>query len=170
MSKKKKAGTPRVEFRAGTIKAELAARGDRPAFGLLARRDLERYYHALEVALRGVELERQEALLLCDALNGTLIDVHTVPLLPDEIEDAAAPVERGGLGLGEKWLGLGPEGRARAAALVEKLRSLSYVELLAILDAVERWWHRPPTEGESYDDSLRRVGLLRGGLDREAAP
>lgn len=143
----------RVEFRASkSLLAHIAARcgssqpGTEP--NRIAERDLERYYYALEQTLRSVELTEQEALLICDAMNGVLVEPHTAQLLWAQIADA---VEIDGLD--RKW---GVDG----AALTAKLRGLSYAQALAVSDAVERWWSGPcrDTDGAM---SLRKVGLVK---------
>lgn len=121
-------------------------RGDLKA-GTVAQRDLGRYYDALALALGQVDLTTGEAMLIIDALNGTLIEVTTAQMLHYEIADSM------GDGLAQKW---GIDGKG----LVEKVRSWSLLQRLAVVDAVERWW------GDAYhvndgDARLLRVGLIK---------
>ncbi len=90
---------------------------------------LARYFEALRRAraeLRAVFSDGEVA-LLCDVLNGSLMQSYSVPLLYAEVEDSLSD------GYAEKWEVDGP-------ALVAKLRGLSYIQCAALVDAVERWW------------------------------
>lgn len=139
-------GTQQIAFRAGPLAGPLAERafGDE-SVSLVAKRDLERYYEALRRELATVRLSRDEALLICDACNGTLFEPHSVPLLWAEIDEAIRAA-----GLAQKW---GVDGEA----LVTNLRDLSYAQALAVVDAVERFWRLEVTD---FDPALRAVGLL----------
>lgn len=134
-----------VQFRAGDALADqLAARGVQAALsaGNVARRDLQRYYHALAETLKTIALSEAEASLVVDACHGTTFGPWSASLL-SAIVDNAIRLE----GLADKWQVDGP-------ALVERLRGLSYCQSLALVDAVERYWQAP--DGEA----LRRVGLV----------
>ena len=72
-----------------------------------------------------------ELALIADSSNGTRWDAYSVPLLYANVEDGLDD------GLAEKW-------EVEGAALVAKLRALSYIEAAAIVDAVERWWAHEP--------------------------
>ena len=142
----------RVEFRVARspLGDELRRRAPAQQNGNLtwvATRDLERYYHALQEALKTVELTEQECLLLCDALNGTIMEPHTIRLLWATVADAVQLD-----GLDRKW---GVDGEA----LVAKLRGYSYPQQLAIVDAVERWWALADKSDRAA--SLREVGLVK---------
>jgi hypothetical protein len=135
----------------GGLRGALEARSrddSRAALSSTAQRDAERYYHCLRKTLETVELTEPEASLLCDAINGILMEPHTMPLLWANVDDA---VRFGGLD--RKWHVDGP-------ALVERLRSLSYAQALAVVDAVERWWSGPFQQPDRTA-SLREVGLIR---------
>lgn len=140
-----------VQFRADDALADqLAARGvqwydnaeDAPSAGNVARRDLQRYYHALGETLKTITLSEAEASLVVDACNGILFKSWSVSLLWATVDNAIR-LE----GMADKWQVDGP-------ALVERLRGLSYCQSLALVDAVERYWQAP--DGEA----LRRVGLV----------
>lgn len=135
-----------VSFRAGPLDdaIESRMRSDLKA-GAVAQRDLGRYYDALTLALAQVDLTLGQAMLLIDALNGTLIELTTAQMLHYEIQDSLDD------GLAEKW---SVDGRA----LVEKVRGWSLLQRLAVVDAVERWW------GDAYHISDPEARLVRVGL------
>ena len=135
---------PRVEFRAGSLAGPLAARGDDGERHEIARRDLERYYEAIDRELRALALTHAEASLLADALNGTLWDVQSVSLLWAQVDDAI----RDGA-LDTKWGVHGPD-------FVARLRALTYTQALAIIDGVDRFWR---IAGDDIVAALRESGL-----------
>lgn len=101
------------------------------------RRDLERYYESLARARRGGRsgpglrghFTGDEQALMCDVLNGTLFADTAAPgEVWQEIEDAVRHDD-----YAEKW-------KVDGAALVAKLRDLTYTQNLALVDAVERFW------------------------------
>jgi hypothetical protein len=99
----------------------------------IVRRELERYYAALQWARRDLRgrFSGEEQGLVADVLNGTLIgDTASVPMLWAEIEDAVRLDP-----YAEKWHCDGP-------ALVAKLKALTYTEACAFTDAVESFWAR----------------------------
>lgn len=142
------AESPVIQFRAlddlqGQIDSRtshwISSRGD------IARRDLARYYHVLASDLRAVNLTEGEASLICDACNGTaFVDNRSISMLWAEIDDAIRLD-----GLDDKWHVDGP-------ALVEKLRTLTWGQTAAIVDAVERFWADP----NPLQEKLREVGLI----------
>jgi hypothetical protein len=138
-----------IFLRPGPLAAEITARmgkvGNSP--GLTVKRDLERYYYAIQYELRAVQLSEPEAWLIVDALNATPTDPYAAGLLWAEIGDAIKLDK-----LDTKWKIDGP-------ALVAKLRELTYTQSLAICDAVERWWNLPADNRTT--NSLYKVGLLR---------
>ena len=135
---------PRVEFRAGGLLAPLAARSDDDERNEIARRDLGRYYAALDHELRFLALTHAEASLLADALNGTLWDVQSIPLLWAQVDDAI----RDGA-LDTKWGVHGPD-------FVARLRALTYTQALAVIDGADRFWR---IAGDDIDAALRESGL-----------
>lgn len=149
---------PLICFRAaGTLLAALDERSPGDGRSLVAKRDLERYYATLRAELAGVDLSEAEASAVVDAANGTLFDPPTARLLWAEVDDAVRLN-----GLDRKWA---VDGRA----LVEKLRSLTASQTLAVADACERFWSAVGA-GEEVETAslLRRVGLVRGA-DRPRA-
>lgn len=102
-------------------------------------RDLERYYTLLDRALASTTLTEAEAWLLVDVLNGTIMDATTAHMLWAEVEDGIR-LDR----LADKWELDGP-------ALVEKLRGLTELQSMVLVDAAERFWEdedRPSTSAE----------------------
>lgn len=53
-------------------------------------------------------------------------------------------------GLGDKW-------SIDARALAERIRDMGYAEVVALVDAVERWWARDWPDGTSREESVRLV-------------
>jgi hypothetical protein len=100
----------------------------------IASRDLERLYTLYKHALREVPLSENEACLLCDVLNGTLMDANSAALLWAEVEDGIRLD-----GLDQKWEVDGP-------ALVKRLQALDRLHCLALIDAAERFWAETPQE------------------------
>lgn len=135
---------PRVEFRVGGLAAPLAARGDDAERNETARRDLARYYEALDRELQSLAFTHAEASLLADALNGTLWDVQSIPLLWAQVDDAIRLND-----LAAKW---GVPGEA----FVARLRDLTYTQSLAIIDGCERAWR---SASDGLDAALRESGL-----------
>lgn len=113
-------------------------------------RDLERLYTLYRRALRRVDLSLDEACLITDALNGSLMTADTAYLLWASVEDAMKYE-----GLQEKW---GVDGKA----LVEKLLSLNEIQSMAIIDAVERFWNN-----KKYRDQDMKIGVAECfGIDQ----
>lgn len=114
----------------------------------VANRDMARYYNILKYALREVALTEQEAMLVCDALNGVFFDDFSIRLMRASVEDAIIHDR-----LDEKW---GVDGEA----LIVKLRSYSIGALYSVADAVEQWWSMSNPELSNYE-KLLKVGLLK---------
>lgn len=140
-----------IQFRATPMLAEaLPARaGADQSLAHVAQDSLERYFTLLAGELRRVRLSREQALLLCDVLNGTLIDpvwAESAPeLLAAEVEDSDLD------GMGEKW-------DVDLEEFVTTIRSWSRGQALAVVDAVGRWWK---LDASDWDEALIQVGLLR---------
>lgn len=105
-------------------------------------RDLDRLYTLYRRALRHVDLSINEACLIVDALNSTLMTADTAHLLWASIQDAIEYEN-----LAEKW-------NVDGSALIEKLRSLNEIQSLAVIDAAERFW-----SNEKYRDHDVRIGV-----------
>lgn len=137
----------KIQFRPGEVLKRLEERSGPTAFlassaDLAARRDLERYYRLLADSLPRLELG--EAMMLVDMLNGTVLDERTYRYLAHEVADSLAD------GLGEKW---GVDG----SAFVARLQALPPGSLMAIVDAVERFWLR--CGEDDAEEVLRDLGL-----------
>ena len=125
-----------VTFRATSIESDLTARGTN--VHQTARRDLERYYGALRRSLP--KFDESGATLLVSALNGVITTPETVSLLWATVDDFARQYGK------------------NAEPLVARLRALRPFELLAVVDACERFWLL--TDGETAE-RLRAVGLVQ---------
>jgi hypothetical protein len=136
----------KVQIRLGPLAGAIEARTD-GAPAQTVRRDLERYYALLSLALASVEMTSAEASLIVDALNGTAISLTTAQMLAAEIEDALKD------GLAKKW---GVDG----AALVAKIGAWTLAQRLGVLDAVERFWISG-SRVAVMADRLAAVGLVR---------
>ena len=96
-------------------------------------RDLDRLYALYKRTLPEIQLSVPEAMLIVDALNGTVFyDAGSATLLWASVEDSIRLD-----GLADKW---GVDGKA----LVEKLRGLTPAQSLAVIDAAERFWTAVP--------------------------
>ncbi|MDA8212144.1 MAG: hypothetical protein M0021_09745 [Clostridia bacterium] len=126
---------PTIHIRSN-LDEQIKSRGSRST---VISRDLERLYTLYRRALAEVKLTIDEACLIVDALNGSLMDANTARLLWANIADAVSMD-----GLDEKWSVDGP-------ALVEKLRGLSDIQALAVVDAAERFWQGPYRETDIYE-------------------
>ncbi len=139
---------PMVFFRLadGPVRTALEARTEHGLKeGLVARRDLERYYQVLADELSTVNLSEPEASLIVDVCNGTLFESFSYQLLWANISDA-------GQEYGDKW---GVDMRK----LTRKIRAFTPGQNMAVVDSISRFWSDAtrPT-----GDQLRAVGLVRG--------
>ncbi|SHF56694.1 hypothetical protein [Streptoalloteichus hindustanus] len=140
----------RIQFRTGPLAADLQARTAPDAStsaDLIARRDLERYYQVLHHDLHTVDLTREEAHLVCEALSTPDADPS-----PDTI-------------LGSILIAVHIDHLDRsygvdARALTLKIKWWTVGQRYAVLDAVERW-RLLKDERVDPDMALVRVGLYR---------
>ena len=119
---------------------EIEERGDNRT--LVIHRDLERLYTLYRLALREVKLTLPEAWFLVDMLNGSLVDAYTAGTLWASAEDACALD-----GLDKKW-------KIDGKVFVEKLKALSHVQALALVDAAERFWQA--NTGSMGEEDIKR--------------
>jgi hypothetical protein len=131
-----------IQFRSVELEPHLEARSD-GSLGQVAVRDLGRYYEALNRARP--TFSRDEALAIIEVCNGTLWEPWSIPLLWASVSDAK--------GLGERW-------SIDQAALVDRLRALTYIEILAIIDSAERVWRQGTTTGPALIQTLEASGLI----------
>jgi hypothetical protein len=96
------------------------------------RRELRPHFSASECAL------------ILDACNGTaFMDAMSVRLLPDGVEDAIQYEQ-----LDAKW-------DVNGDALMAKLRSTTFAQRMALVDAIQRWWDAvQPGEPSEYGTLL----------------
>lgn len=110
--------------------------------------------------LLSLELSKQEASLVCDALNGAwLIDEHaesgvhgadrssSPAILRAELEDAINLN-----GLGKKW-------KVEPKAFLAKMSAWGPSEVIAVMDASRRFWKE--CAGMNSTTALRAVGFIR---------
>jgi hypothetical protein len=143
--------TALTQFRLGELAEPIGARTDdatNTGAAQIARRDLGRYYAVMHAELRRIQatVTPSEALLICDALNGTLVGADTAQHLHAEIADAIDLAH-----LDEKWQVNGPK-------LLDLIDGWTPAQRMAVCDAVQQWWKRGAADG--YEPSLRAVGLL----------
>jgi hypothetical protein len=122
------------------LEKEIEERGDNRT--LVIHRDLERLYTLYRLALREVKLTLPECWFLVDMLNGSMMDAYTAGTLWASAEDACSMD-----GLDKKW-------EIDGKAFVEKLKALSYVQALALVDAAERFWQA--NTGSMEDEDIKR--------------
>lgn len=123
--------------------------------GAVARRDLARYYELLRLELRSLDLTDEEASLICDANNGIglLVYAHEGPELGllrasliTSVNDAVA------LNSYDRKHRLTEQ---QATALLERMWRWTPGQVLAVADAVERFWAHPETT------TVQSVGLCK---------
>lgn len=140
--------TDTIGYRPGDQLPLLQARGEPSA--MLLHREIDRYYTALAAELRTVSLTEDEAMLICDALNGTLTEPATMARhLDADIEDAIRMD-----GLAEKW-------KVDGEWLITKLAALSFTASLACIDVVECAWNLCANGDADMRENVRKVGLVR---------
>jgi hypothetical protein len=110
-------------------------------------RDLSLYYMILRAELATIQLTEGEACLILDACNGVYYVGHMIQVLVDDVKEAIETE-----GLEAKWNVDGP-------TLMTKLRHLTYAQLVAIVDAMERYWGDGTRSG-SYAEQLRAIGMI----------
>ncbi|MFW5662338.1 MAG: hypothetical protein ACOCZW_01325 [Bacteroidota bacterium] len=99
---------------------------------------------------RYLNLSREEALLICDAMNGTILDRVAITELAADIEDVIIYEQ-----LDKKW-------NIGAADLITKLNAMNNLQKLAIIDGVRVFWRtKPPKEDDKFELQLRKAGFLR---------
>jgi len=148
---------PRINFRLGVnspLTKDITVRtgtGSGHTADYIAKRDLERYYYGLRMALAKLNppLKLNEWSFLIDVCNGTIFEPFSIPMLWAEASDAMVE------GYGKKHEIENPEG------FVQRLRSMSWIELAAIADGIERFWNSETNHIESTNERIYEVGLVR---------
>lgn len=140
-----------IAFRSVELGAALATRtAPGESLGLTAKRDLGRYYAQLDAArtraVQGAMLTTDEVRFIVAVTKGKTWDAGKPHMLWAEVADAdpTLAIEHG----------------VNSVNVERRLRVLSHFELLAILDACERFWLLPERQRASMDFALRLVGLL----------
>lgn len=119
--------------------------------GQALRAAVGRYYEICRRQLASLDLSRGELGVICDVLNGGMLDLDgddraaaRLSIVWAEIADAF----RLHRGYGERF-GVSDE---LGAKLVAKLQAASYADIVAIVDFVERFWaDDPEAEAMVYD-------------------
>ena len=106
----------------------------------IIERDMNRLYDLYNRALRQIKLNVKEACLITDCLNAILMDANSSSMLWAEIEDGINLD-----GLDSKW-------GINGLALIEKLKGLSEIQSLALVDAAERFWENH--DGQMKDEFI----------------
>lgn len=157
--------SPELETQLRTRDCEVDRNGQwarKDSAGAIARRDLGRYYGLLQSELAALQLTEGEASLICDANNG--LGAMTLGLADDgahrqagvggwlraallaNVSDAVA------LNAYDRKHGLSEQ---EATGLLERMRRWTPGQVLAVADAVERFWAQQEATVES-------VGLAKG--------
>ena len=137
-----------ISYRAGEkleVQIEERAGGIRNTHGT-AREMAERYAYCMEKALDGVDLTEKEAHLIVDSFNGTIfepLDMVARYGLEAGLEDTSDVVYT-------KW-------EVDRESLLDKIKSFSIPERLAVIDAIERYW---AGVSKGWAVSVRSVGLV----------
>lgn len=131
------------------IEAEITSRGNNRSGTI--QRDLSRLYTLYRRALQKLDFTESEAMLITEALNGTVHDANTAAMLWARVDDAI------------KLQNLDQTYGVDRETLMQKLKSLGDLEAMAVVDAVERYWNLQGEPGER----LHKVGLVRGQVEKK---
>lgn len=137
-------------FQDSKLKAALLQRGDEP--GTVGLRDLKRYYALLNHHLLELSLTADEASLICEILKDYRFedDPEQSRTIWKQVEAAIQPDR-----FDQKW-------SVNNEALIRKLQSLTHLQIVALIDAVERYKVREQTNpDESLETKLSRVDLIK---------
>lgn len=122
-------------------------RGDAGNRSFAIAKQLNRYFDMIDHCKRELRsmLSDKECALILDAFNGTaFMDTVSIRYAWHEIADAI-DMDR----LDHKW-------EVDGKALVDKLQSLSFGHLIALVDSTEIWWNRVASgEQLEYGEMLR---------------
>lgn len=111
------------------IEQEIKKRDEYDNLSDVAVRDLTRLYILYNKALQEVELTISEAMIICEALNKTVLDIDKAFDLWLVVENACQ-LEN----VHKAW------GIEDSEPLVQKLKALSLIKCMAIIDAAEQFW------------------------------
>lgn len=144
-----------VVFESTKVKAELRKRTYKDeGCGDVAVQCLEKYFYLMEEGRSTLNLTMQEALVILDALNGSIVFANEGLVRSAWISIQSAIEYHQ---LDKAW-------NIDGSALVEKIKNLSLMETFALVDACERFWHG---NNEGADVRLRvyEVGLVKKDLE-----
>ncbi|HTL89415.1 MAG TPA: hypothetical protein VL134_08430 [Leptolyngbya sp.] len=137
-------------FQDAQLKVKLLQRGeDMSKVGL---RDLKRYYALLNYHLLELPLTVGEANLLCHALKDYQFetDPRQGRAIWQRVDAAIQPDQ------------MDQKGQVNIEALIRKLQRLNHLQLMALVDAIERYWRRAQSAAdESIETRLSRVHLIK---------
>jgi hypothetical protein len=141
----------RIQLKNAQLAQKLKERHD--SVSEAAKVALYRYFHLLEDAVRRLGLTKQEASLIADALNGWWVNAEPPSLIRAglymTVLDAIELNQ-----LDKKWGVNGSE-------ILEKLKALSELEAIALVDAIQRFWYEPDSSDISdVSEKLKKVGLI----------
>ena len=131
----------KVDFRDLDLKNQISKRYPNKSEGLVAKRDLKRYYAFIDETLKKLNLDYEEARILVLAFKDKKFDEDS-ELLQIQREIIGAVL------LGEVKL-------SNSEVFIAKVKSWKPHEVLAITDAVERFWHY-----KTYDSKLTTLAVL----------
>lgn len=112
------------------ILEQIDERGDKRS--PILNRDLHRYYMILTGCVQDMAnlfTENEKGLLLESLCNIIFSDMFTIQTVPTRVRGIAVE-----MGLSQKW-------DVDLDLIVRKLDQLSYIERIALADAIERWWY-----------------------------
>ena len=113
--------------------------------GAMANREISRLYSMYAEALKETKLTEAEAMFIVDILNSAIMDERSARMLWAEAEDACRLDSTH-----EKW-------DVDAKAIVEKLRGFNLLQLMAIVDASDRFWTTDDTErNQDFSASIKK--------------
>jgi hypothetical protein len=137
-------------FQDSKLKTALLKRGDNTS--TVGLRDLKRYYALLNYHLLEISLTTDEAKLICEALKDYQFEddpeqTRTIWKQVDTVirQNQSDP----------KW-------SVNREALIRKLQGLTDLQVVALVDAVERYWVREESNShEPLETKLSRVDLIK---------
>jgi hypothetical protein len=152
-------GLPRtpVSFRLGDLEPEIARR-KRVHEGAVAtiRRDLTRYYAGARATLHRMQFDFPEADILFQTLRFAKLDASSARFLWAVVDEKVRAKK--------STFVEGTQQHERALRLIEQLRSISPLDALAILDAVEIYWDHYENNGEDFAAALEASQLVNEPL------
>lgn len=139
----------KVDFRDLELKNQINARYPDKSEGLMAKRDLKRYYTFLEVELQSLKLSFEEARAIVYAFEGRKFD-DEANLLPIQREIIGA--------IQLEQVKFSP---LQVDVFIRKVKGWEHDQLLALTDAVERFWYSKTVNSSVSDlELLRRMGVI----------